>query len=476
MWDVRYRPLRFADVLGQDGSVKVLKARLQKGTGLETSYVFSGGHGQGKTTLARIHARALLCETLREDGEPCNECDNCRGILEGNSEAFVEQDAASRGTAEDMRAIVDNLPFAVPGAKKRIYLFDEAHRMSKEAQDILLKPLEEKQLVGMFCTTEPEKIRGPIRSRCEDYPIRKVSRDLIASRMKWVLEQESVSFEEDAVLTVVDYSSGHVRDILNRLEMIAQMGPVTVQAVRDHLSLGVVTTYYEILLALGEPARSVLLVEQACDRVGADEVATGIAEAAMNAYRLAHGLYTDFALVDRQLAEQVHQLYGDRLVQLAHFFLQSYKPSRVSLVCDVARCAKGDPTTVQVLSAPPVVVAAVASQPVASASSVVAEVAPVQQAMAPAPVVEAPVASSKPSVSDKMRPDGIGALGTGDPLALTDYDHKVVRDQYPRGSRRVEEKKSKPEGGQPVALVNHVQWRQLFEDAWLGSRQNGNGA
>lgn len=128
MWDIRYRPLNFRDVLGQEGTVKVLQAQLRGGTALDTSYIFEGGAGQGKTTLARILARALLCQNLDKNSpepEPCNECDNCKDILNETSMAFVEKDAASNGTIDQIRAIVDGLPFAVLGAPKRIYLFDE---------------------------------------------------------------------------------------------------------------------------------------------------------------------------------------------------------------------------------------------------------------------------------------------------------------------------------------------------------------
>jgi DNA polymerase III, delta subunit len=116
----------FADVLGQKGTVQLLKARLRNGTALDTSYIFSGGSGQGKTTLSRIYARAMLCENLdRSDPEPCNQCESCVSILNDSSVAFSEQDAASQGGIEQIRRIVDSLPFAVVGAAKRIYLFDE---------------------------------------------------------------------------------------------------------------------------------------------------------------------------------------------------------------------------------------------------------------------------------------------------------------------------------------------------------------
>ena len=126
MWDTKHRPLTFTDVLGQEGTVQVLKARLKNGTALDTSYIFSGGSGQGKTTIARIFARAMLCHSLdKTDPEPCNKCESCLSILNDTSMVFVEQDAASQGNIEQIRRIVDELPFTVMGAAKRIYLFDE---------------------------------------------------------------------------------------------------------------------------------------------------------------------------------------------------------------------------------------------------------------------------------------------------------------------------------------------------------------
>lgn len=453
MWDVRYRPMRFADVLGQEGSVKLLRARLQKGTGLDTSYIFAGGHGQGKTTLARILARALLCQNL-QDSEPCNACDNCLGILAETSTAFAEMDAASRGTIDVARSIVDDIPFVIQNASKRVYLFDEAHRMSRDAQDVLLKPIEDKQLVAIFCTTEPEKIRGPIRSRCETYQIRKVTRDDILARMKRVLQQEGVDHEDDAVLTVIDFSGGHVRDILNRLEMVAQLGPITVAAVREYLRLSSVATYYEILLSLGDPVSATKLVDAVCDEMDAEDVATGLAEAAMNSFRLANGMHTDFSAVDKDLAKRVYDVHGPKVVQLADYFLQDYKPSRVSLVCKVVRCAHGIPVAPpQASSAPPVVVQAV-GVPMPSQGAVTAQKAAVDLPVVnPAPVPSSPV-------------EGQPAIPT--PPPLTECDDKGIPQSLPRGTRSSKQPQVKS-GGDPDFLTPE-EWRREFEALLLQQR------
>jgi DNA polymerase-3 subunit gamma/tau len=341
-WDLKYRPLKFSDVLGQGGAAAVLKARLRNGTALDTSYIFSGGSGMGKTTLARILARAILCQRLdKADPEPCNECENCKAFLDDASQAYTERDAASQGTIDHIRQIVDELPFAVLGAPKRVYLFDECHRLSKDAQDALLKPIEEKLMVGMFATTEPEKVRAAIRSRCEEHTIRRATREEILAWVKNVLVKESVPYEDDAVLTVIDYAGGHIRDVLNRLEMISQGGGITVDRVRDQLNLGLVSSYFEILVRMAVDLPSALsTLDKVCERVTAEEAASGLAEAAMNAFRLANGMAADFTFTDRTLAAKVHEIYGSRLITVTEYFLRSRYTTNVGLVCDIASLAQ----------------------------------------------------------------------------------------------------------------------------------------
>jgi DNA polymerase III subunit gamma/tau len=432
VWDIRYRPACFSDVLGQTGATEVLKARLAKGTAFDTSYIFSGGHGQGKTTLARILSRAMLCQNRTADQEPCNACEACKDALNEESAAISERDAASQGTIDHAREIVKSLNFVVEGASKRIFIFDEAHRMSRDAQDVFLKPIEDKRMVGIFCTTEPDKIRGPIRSRCEAYQLRRTTREDILARMKWVLAQENVEYEDDAVLTVIDHAGGHVRDILNQSEMIAQLGPITLQAVREHLNLSLVSTYYEILLALGTPATSVRLAEEACERAGSDEVAEGLAEAAMSSYRLAHGMFAEFTYVDRNLATKVHALYGDSVIKFSEYFLRSYRMSKTALLSDIIACSSGVPA--QTVSAPTIIqvmAPAQAVQPVPVPAVQIPKGPTVSPSTPPSPATMTP----PPVPTEIKSPNGIGNKGSGDVCALTSIDDRGVAPERPRGER-----------------------------------------
>lgn len=492
MWDTKYRPIKFSEVLGQPGAVAILKERLRNGSAIDTSYIFVGGAGQGKTTLARILARAILCENLDlKDPEPCNVCDNCKAILNETAVAFVEQDAASNGTIENIRALVDELPFAVMGARKRIYLFDEAHRMSNGAQDVLLKPLEEKKVIGMFATTEPEKIRAAIRSRCETYTIRKATREEILARMKMVLAAENVEGDDDAILTVIDYCNGHVRNILNALEMISLSGRISIENVRSYLNLSIVATFYEILLLIPTDVQAALkLAEDACARVTPEEVTAGLGEAAMSSFRLANKMFVEFVYVDRNLAEKVYAQYQEACIALAEFFTRSRHATQIGLMCDLLTLSRtisvnGDlraltvkpsvvmPPTI-VINAAQVVAPVSAQQAPMPTPAVTAAPAP-----APTPKVEAappaptaaptppPAPAPKASLPPGVRPDGVGDLGK-DPLALTEVDSKGVPLELPK-QRKTSKQPAlnfNDKNSDWTEIVPPDEWRQLFEKMW----------
>lgn len=477
MWDIKYRPKKFAEVLGQEGNVRLLKARLARGTAFDTSYLFMGGHGQGKTTLGRIHARAMLCTSInKDDPEPCNECENCLACLRDQSEAFSERDAASQGKIEHIRALVEKLGFAVGNAKMRIELFDEAHRIGDGAQDVLLKPLEEKKLVGMFCTTEPNKIKGTIRTRCEEYVIRKVTREDILKRAKFVCENEGVEADDDALFTIIDSSGGHVRDILNKMEMVAQIGAINLTNTREYLHLAAITIYYDILLALSNPATAIGLIDQACENVAPEDVVAGIAEAAMNSYRLANGMYTEFVNVDRELGKKVFERYGLGAVRLADYFLQNRYASRVTLMRDVLLLTqlpgnlpvegRIQPVTLVVGGGSGPVQAA--SPPAAPAQSV--DTASTQSVVsaptaAPAPPPVAPVTSPNPPLAappnpmlngHSVKPDprlhGFGPVEWSEPRKRNDAHHPTFKD-HEQASR----------------VLQPDEWAREFRRKWPGS-------
>jgi hypothetical protein len=224
--------------------------------------------------------------------------------------------------------------------------------------------------------------------------------------------------------------------------MIAQLGPVTVEAVRKHLKISVVSTYYQVLLSLGEPSKAVQLVEQAYEQVGSpEEVYSGLAEAAMNSYRVSHGMFADFVFVDRELAEKVYASFGDQTLGLTKYFLNARRPSKTSLICDVLGCSSGVPTRTE--AAPSVVVQVKAPAPVSSAETE-APKPPLQTD----PVLKQP----EPSLPERLEPQKTHYL--------TDLDPKVIR-EMPRGSQ-TSKKEAQSFAKTDPDLLTPDQWRFAF--------------
>lgn len=242
--DTKYRPVTYNDVLGQKTSIKTLRGLVTNGAGWRQSYLFAGPFGSGKTTLGRILARALLCESPVE-GNPCDQCASCLSMINGGSTNFVEVDAATNSGKGDIKKILEELDYSSFSGNKRLYLFDEAHQLSEKALDALLKPMEEnskgtmdKRLVVIFATTEPEKMRQTVLSRCAPaFIIHHVKSQTIADRLAIVCDKEEFTYDKEALLLIADVCEGHIRDALKAIEGVASSNEkyVSVDAVRSYL-------------------------------------------------------------------------------------------------------------------------------------------------------------------------------------------------------------------------------------------------
>jgi len=344
--DTRYRPTQFDDVIGQDASVKVLRQFVRSGTGFHQSYVFCGFHGSGKTTMGRILARALLCDAP-VDGDPCDKCTSCTSILErGTAECFTEFDAATNSGKDDIRAIVETLNYDTFSGKRRIYLMDEAHRLSKDALDALLKPMEDtvqgsedKMLVCIFCTTEPERMRSTIFSRCAPaFVIRRVTPERIADRLAHVCEKEGIPYEREALILIAEATECHIRDGLKSLEGVWMLGGATVDNVRSYLRLNVNSFYLDILQGLGTDLPKVLeTAEQVMQSVSPATAYERLAEAAMLAYRVSMNAARPPSYWSREALDRVAAQHGDHLVGFAETFAaRPGNPVAATLSCDLA--------------------------------------------------------------------------------------------------------------------------------------------
>lgn len=231
-FDLQYRPKRFDGVLGNAGVVKLLLMRSKAGDLAGRSMMFGGPKGSGKTSLARIVARAIVCDALSA-GEPCNECTGCLSIADGSADSVDEFDAATQGTVDRMRSIVEDLEYGTVSGKARVVVLDEAHRLSKQSQDALLKSMEDRRIVVILCTTEPHSIKTAIRSRVEEYPVSYPSESELEHHLAYVCDAQRIKFEPEALSLIVSLNARCPRTSLTTLQSSALIGPITVATVKE---------------------------------------------------------------------------------------------------------------------------------------------------------------------------------------------------------------------------------------------------
>lgn len=214
----KFRPQEFADVKGQDHIVTTLKNQI-KADRIGHAYLFCGTRGTGKTTIAKIFAKAVNCEHP-VDGSPCGECPTCKAIAAGNSMNVIEIDAASNNGVDNIRQIREEVEYRPTEGKYKVYIIDEVHMLSIGAFNALLKTLEEppSYVIFILATTEAHKIPITILSRCQRYDFRRISIDTIAARLSELMEEEHVSVEEKAIRYVAKAGDGSMRDALSLLD------------------------------------------------------------------------------------------------------------------------------------------------------------------------------------------------------------------------------------------------------------------
>ena len=237
----KWRPQQFEEVVGQEHiTVTLTNAIKQKRVG--HAYLFAGPRGIGKTTIARIFAKALNCQSGPDSTpHPCDQCVSCREIIAGNSLDVLEVDGASNTGVDDVRELRDNVRYAPARSRYKIYIIDEVHMLSIQAFNALLKTLEEPpaHVKFFFATTDPHKLPETIISRCQRFDLRRLPRLLIRDRLQKILDEERVEYEEEALLTVADCADGAMRDaesILDQLLVYCE-GKVTLRQVTELLGL-----------------------------------------------------------------------------------------------------------------------------------------------------------------------------------------------------------------------------------------------
>ncbi len=235
----KYRPRFFREVVGQEVPVRVLKNAV-KNDRVSHAYLFAGPRGVGKTTIARILAKSLNCLNPQE-GEPCGKCENCQEIDRGNFPDLIEMDAASNRGIDDIRAVREAVSYTPIKGKFKVYIIDEAHMLTKEAFNALLKTLEEPppRTVFILCTTEYEKILPTILSRCQRIIFGRVSEDKVVEYLKRICELEGLECEEDALKSIAQASEGCMRDAASLLDQASVLGEgkITREIVENFLGI-----------------------------------------------------------------------------------------------------------------------------------------------------------------------------------------------------------------------------------------------
>ncbi|MDQ6979961.1 MAG: DNA polymerase III subunit gamma/tau [Ghiorsea sp.] len=235
----KWRPQRFADLTGQDVIVRTLKNALTSNH-LAHAYLMTGIRGVGKTTISRLMAMAVNC-TQVNDGEPCGSCDSCVSIAKGNNLDVQEMDAASHTGVDDIREILDGVRYPPVHLKIKVYIIDEAHMLSKSAFNALLKTLEEppENVLFILATTESDKLPITVRSRCQRFDLRRLNVDEIADYLAYVLKEEGIKTDSDALQVIARAADGSVRDALSLTERVLAFSNqhITLDNVQQSLGL-----------------------------------------------------------------------------------------------------------------------------------------------------------------------------------------------------------------------------------------------
>ncbi|EZQ10907.1 DNA polymerase III subunit gamma/tau [Acinetobacter sp. Ver3] len=254
----KYRPRNFLELVGQNHVSRALTSALERGR-LHHAYLFTGTRGVGKTTIARILAKCLNCET-GVTSTPCEVCPTCTAINEGRFIDLIEIDAASRTKVEDTRELLDNVPYAPTQGRFKVYLIDEVHMLSTHSFNALLKTLEEppEHVKFLFATTDPQKLPITVISRCLQFTLRPLAVDEITSHLTQILTKESINAEADAIWQIAESAQGSLRDALSLTDQAIAYGQGAIhhQDVKEMLGLIDRTIIFDLILAIHQNQRA----------------------------------------------------------------------------------------------------------------------------------------------------------------------------------------------------------------------------
>ena len=250
----KFRPQTFEEMVGQEHITRTLRNQIMANR-VGHAYLFNGGRGTGKTTSAKVLARAINCLNPK-DGEPCNECEICKAAIAGSLTDIVEMDAASNNSVEDIRSIREEVNFLPTKAKYRVYIIDEVHMLSQGAFNALLKTLEEppEHVKFILATTEPQKLPATILSRCQRFDFKRISDEDIVKRLKIVCNESKIEATDQALNIIASLSEGAMRDALSILERCVQDGDNSIDEdkIKELVGIPKITYIHNITKAIIE--------------------------------------------------------------------------------------------------------------------------------------------------------------------------------------------------------------------------------
>jgi len=331
----KYRPMSFDSVVGQQALTTTLKNAVKSGK-LAHAYLFCGPRGVGKTTCARIFAKAINCENPTNEGEACNECESCKAFAEGRSYNIFELDAASNNSVENIKTLMEQTRILPQVGRYKVFIIDEVHMLSTAAFNAFLKTLEEPpaHVIFILATTEKHKILPTILSRCQIYDFERMTVPNIINHLKAVAEKENIQYDEQALNIIAEKADGGMRDALSIFDQVASFtgGNITYQATIDNLNVLDEDNYFNIInLALENKVSDIMVLLNNVINKGFDggHLINGLASHVRNVL-MAKDVQT---LPLLEVSEQQRKRYQEQAQKCPTLFL--YNALKIMNQCDV---------------------------------------------------------------------------------------------------------------------------------------------